>query len=104
MIIEERIYTIRPGRLGEMIAAYRQYGLEPQTRILGNLLGYFTTEIGPLSTLVHMWGYEDLSERERRRVELVGNADWQKYLQICTPMIVTMDNRILTPLDFSPIR
>ena len=33
---------------------------ELQQRILGNLIGYFTTEIGMLNQSVHLWGYTSL--------------------------------------------
>ncbi len=26
---------------------------------LGNLVGYFTTEVGNVNEIVHIWGYED---------------------------------------------
>ncbi|MEP9386044.1 NIPSNAP family protein [Mesorhizobium sp. KR9-304] len=104
MIVEERTYQIAAGKLPDYLARYEELGLELQKRILGNLIGYFTTEIGPLSRLVHLWGYESLTDRERRRAELAGLAAWQEYLRVCTPMIVGMENRILVPTAFSPLR
>jgi hypothetical protein len=29
---------------------------------------------------------------------------WQAYLQKVLPLIVTQENRLMTPTDFSPIR
>lgn len=104
MIVEERIYRIQAGKLPEYLSKYEAMGLEIQKHTLGNLIGYFTTEIGALSTIVHMWGYESLDDRARRRSELAGKAEWQEYLRICTPMIVEMENRILVPTAFSPLR
>jgi hypothetical protein len=104
MIIEERIYRIQAGRLPEYLAKYQEMGLELQKRVLGNLIGYFTTDIGPLSTLVHLWGYESLDERAARRAALANESAWQDYLRVCTPLIVDMENRILLPTAFSPIR
>ncbi|MEW9805662.1 NIPSNAP family protein [Mesorhizobium marinum] len=104
MIVEERIYRIQAGRLPEYLARYEAMGFDLQRRILGNLIGYFTTEIGPLSSIVHMWGYDSLDDRARRRAELAGLAEWQDYLRVCTPMIVEMENRILVPTSFSPLR
>lgn len=104
MIVEERIYTIAAGKLPFYLKTYQDMGLELQKRILGNLIGYFTTEVGPLSTLVHLWGYEDLGERDRRRALLAAEPEWGAYLEACTPLIVRMENRILVPTGFSPIR
>ena len=104
MIVEERIYQIATGLLPEYLERYESMGLEIQTRILGNLIGYFTTEVGPLSTLVHLWGYADLADRTARRAALAQEATWQHYLEVCTPLIVAMENRILVPTRFSPLR
>ncbi len=104
MIVEERIYRIQAGKLPEYLARYEAMGLELQKRVLGNMIGHFTTEIGPLSTLVHLWGYDSLEDRAQRRAALAKEPAWQEYLAACTPMIVEMENRILLPTAFSPLR
>lgn len=104
MLIEERIYTIAAGKLPTYLALYTNGPLDLQTRILGNLLGYFTSEIGPLSTLVHLWGYASFEDRISRREALAAEPEWQNYLSAVTPMIVRMENRLLVPTAFSPIR
>ena len=75
-----------------------------QTRILGRLIGYFHTEIGELNQVVHLWGYESLAERERRRALLAADPEWQDYLKNSPDIIVKMESRILIPAPFSPIR
>ena len=61
MIVEERCYTVRPGTVALYYKDYDPRGLGIQTRILGNLIGYFHTEIGELNQIVHLWGYESLA-------------------------------------------
>jgi hypothetical protein len=56
MIVEERCYTVRPGTVARYYKDYDPRGLGIQTRILGNLIGYFHTEIGELNQIVHLWG------------------------------------------------
>ena len=75
-----------------------------QTRILGSLIGYFHTEIGELNQIVHLWGYNSLAERERRRAQLAADPEWQEYLKQSPDIIVKMESRILVPAPFSPIR
>ncbi len=104
MIVEERCYSILPGRLADFLALYTSGPHELQRRIQGNLLGYFTTEIGGLSSLVNLWGYESLDERMKRRAQLAAEPEWQAYLKKCTPFIQKMENRILMPTSFSPIQ
>lgn len=104
MILEERTYRIAAGRIGEYLSNYEKLGLEVQTRILGGLVGYFQTEIGDLSSVVHLWRYESLEDRTARRAELARQPEWQDYLAVCTPLIQEMRNRILVPASFSPLR
>ena len=67
MIVEQRTYTLFPGKTLEYLRLYESEGMAIQTRILGRLVGYFTTEIGPLNQIIHMWGYDSFEERARRR-------------------------------------
>jgi hypothetical protein len=104
MIVEERTYTVKPGTVRQYYEDYQPRGLEIQARILGNLIGYFHTEIGELNKIVQLWGYDSLAERERRRAALFQDPDWLAYLQQSPDIIVAMESRILVPAPFSPIR
>jgi hypothetical protein len=104
VIVEERIYTLHAGKVPDYFKLYQDEGLEIQTRILPRLLGYFSTEFGPLNQVVHLWGYESLEERTRTRAELMADAGWQAYVAKLRPLIVSMENKLLLPAPFSPIR
>jgi hypothetical protein len=104
MIVEERCYTLKPGTVHLYYQDYDPRGLKIQTRILGNLIGYFHTEIGELNKVVHLWGYDSLAERERRRALLAADSKWQAYLTQSPDIIVAMETRILSPAPFSPIK
>jgi hypothetical protein len=100
MIVEERIYTLRPGKAPEYLKAYEQEGLAIQRPILGNLVGYYSTEIGPLNVIVHMWAYEDLADRARRRAQMSADPRWQAYVPKLGPLVERQENRILNPAPF----
>jgi len=104
MIVEERTYTVKPGTVHVYYKDYDPRGLAIQTRVLGNLIGYFHTEIGELNQIVHLWGYASLAERERRRAALAADPEWLDYLKESPDIIVRMESRILVPAPFSPIR
>jgi hypothetical protein len=104
MIVEERTYTVKPGTVLQYYKDYNPRGLDIQQRILGNLIGYFHTEIGKLNKIVHLWGYDSLAEREKRRATLATDPEWLAYLQQSPDIIVEMESRILIPAPFSPIR
>jgi hypothetical protein len=104
VFVELRTYTFHPGKLPEFMRVYEQEGLEVQKRILGRMVGYFTTDIGMLNQVVHMWAYTDLKERQDRRAELAADKGWQAYLAKILPLIQTMESKILVPASFSPIK
>jgi hypothetical protein len=104
MIVDEHIYTFYPGKLEEFLRLYEQEGLDIQTKILGNLIGYFTSDIGPMNQIVHLWGFADYSERDRRRRELLSNPVWRGYLPKVRALMVQQETKTLLPTSFSPIR
>lgn len=104
MFIEERDYRIKPGRAGEFVASYEQYGLALQKHYLGKFLGYFTSEIGELNHVVALWGYESLDDRARRRAQMLCDPRWQEYLDRVLPLLETQSTRLLSPASFSPIQ
>lgn len=103
MIIEQRIYTVKAGQTGAYLKLYQAEGLAIQTRHLGNLVGYYSSEIGELNQIIHMWAYADMGDREMRREQLFADADWMALVPRLYDMIVKMENRILTPAPFFKI-
>jgi hypothetical protein len=104
MVVEERTYHVYTGKLAEVVRMYAEEGTEIQQSYLGNLIGAFTVDIGDLSSIVQMWGYDNLGEREERRAKLQADDRWKSFLSRLTPLIHTQRNRILVPTAFSPIR
>jgi hypothetical protein len=100
MIVETRTYTLRPGTAAEFLRIYEQHGLPVQLPILGTLVGYYTTEFGPLNQVIHMWGYESFEDRARRRAELVKSPGWQAYLPMNRDKIVAQENKLCVPTPF----
>ena len=104
MIVEERTYHVHTGKLAEVVRMYAEEGTALQQEVLGDLIGAFTVDIGDLSSLVQLWGYDDFAERERRRAELQADETWKAFLARVTPLVHTQRSRILVPTAFSPIR
>jgi hypothetical protein len=104
MIVEQRTYTLRPGKVPEWMEIYQREGYELQVRILGRMVGYFSTELGTLNQVVHLWAYDDLEDRRRRREVLQAQPEWQALLQKLLPLVREMESKILIPAPFSPIR
>ena len=100
MIVEERIYTLHVGKVPEYLKLYEAEGLAVQTRILGNLLGYYQVEFGPQNQIVHLWSYSGLEDRQTRRKALVRDPDWTNYVKKIRPLVRHQENKLLLPASF----
>jgi NIPSNAP len=102
MIVEQRTYSLKIGAAPEYLKLYEGEGLAIQRSILGRMVGYFTTEIGALHQIVHMWAYKNMEERTERRARLGADEDWKAYVQKVRPLQISQENKILVPAPFSP--
>lgn len=102
MIVDLRIYTCIPNRMGEFVALYEAEAWPIQKKYLGNCMGWYTTVEGALNSVVHMWGYADQGDREKRRSAMAASPEWQAYLARAAQLgaIQHMENRILKPTAF----
>jgi len=100
MFVEERIYTLYTGKVPEYLKLYTEEGMAIQTRYLPAMVGYYTTEVGTLNVVVHMWGYEDLKQRSELRAKMQGDPGWQAYVKKIQPLIQHQESRILNPTGF----
>jgi len=104
MIIEMRTYNCFPGKVQEYLKLFEAEGYKIQVPIFGNLIGYFSTEIGPINQIIHMWGFESFEDRERRRATLQSNPEWLEFVKKLRPLVQSQANAILRGAAFSPIR
>ena len=100
MYVEERIYTLHPGKLPAFLKIYEEKGFAPQRDILGPPVGWYTADIGELNQVVHLWAYTSLDDREARRVKLYADERFKEYLALIFPLLVKMENKILKPASF----
>ena len=103
MIYEMRTYRMKIGAVPAYLKLVEEEGIEVQKKHLGHLVGYFSSEIGPLNEIVHVWAYADLVDRADRRALLAGDPRWREFLPKIQALIETMENKILTPTAFSPL-
>ncbi len=100
MFVDERIYTLKNGNVPVFLKLYEEEGMEVQKRILGKMVGYYYTDIGPLNQVVHMWGYESLDDRFERRKKLQASPEWQAYAKQMRPLVDNIQNKLLVPAPF----
>ncbi len=102
MIVEMRTYTLALGATGKYFAAYAEKGLAAQKRVLGHMLGYYSTETGELNQVVHLWAYDSLDDRARRRAALYADPEWMEYVAVIVGggWVLKQETRFLTPAPF----
>ena len=99
MLYELRTYTVKPGTLGDMVKAASTVSLDIRGNNYGKLEGYWSTEIGPLNQVMHLWSYSDFAERARLRAELAKNPRWTgEYLPIIRPLLMRQEVRLLNAI------
>ncbi len=104
MIVEQRTYRLHTGKVPEYLRIYGEEGRAIQEPILGHLVGWFTAnDIGELNRVVHLWAYDDLEDRARRRALLAADPAWQQVVAQLQPLIREQESTILSPAPWSPI-
>jgi len=105
MIVEQRTYTLKPLRSRDFLDLYERAALSLQRKYLGNLVGFFVSEVGPLNQVVHLWAFDSLAERERRRKAMEEDPGWQAYVDALRGLdvILQQETKILRSVSFSPV-
>jgi hypothetical protein len=99
MIYELRTYTVKQGSLPEVIKNASTVSRAIRKDDYGRLEGYWSTDIGPLNQVMHLWSYPDLNERARLRGELNENPRWNtEYRPLIRPHLIRQDIRLLNPV------
>jgi hypothetical protein len=57
-----------------------------------------------LNQVVHLWAYDSMEDRSRRRAELQVAPGWKDYVAKIKPFYTKQEGRIMAPLPWSPIR
>jgi hypothetical protein len=100
MYVEERIYTLHIGKVAEYFKNYETDGLAVQLKHLPHLVGYYFNEVGPQNTVVHLWAYESLDQRDKCRAQMQADPAWQAYLVKNRPLMISQETRIMKCAPF----
>lgn len=102
MIYDHRTYICRPGTIKKQLQLYAEYGYAAQKRHLGTPVLYAATDIGDVNSYVHIWAYQDITDREQRRTAMLADPDWQNYLKKSAEAgyQISQENKILSDVPF----
>ena len=104
MIYDHRTYVCKAGTVRKHLDLYVAHGLKPQTRHLGQPVLYATTEVGDVNSYVHVWAYDSVEDRMKKRAAMQADPDWQEYLRISgeAGYLISQENKLLLPVPFLP--
>jgi hypothetical protein len=100
-VYELRVYRLWPGKVPEWMGHFRR-GL-PVREKYSAPVGVWSTEIGPLNTVVHLWPYRDANHRAEARGAAGADPGWQATVAGLRPLMQTMTSTLLVPTAFSPL-
>ena len=98
-IYEMRIYTYRPGTMGQVLKIWGEAIAEREK--LSPLAACWSSELGGLNKFAHTWAYKDLAERAKIRAESQKLPNWPPKTR---EFLVSQQNKILIPAAFSPMK
>jgi hypothetical protein len=104
MIVDVRTYTLVPRKLARYVELFEKHALPVMQRHGLELMGYYTSQIGPLNQVVHLWRYESLADMERKRTARDADPAWGKYLAMTEGMVLMQEDKVMHPTSFSPCR
>ncbi len=106
MFYELRTYTLKPTKLADWLALYHSDALAVQTEHLGQLIGFFTTEIGDVNQVVHIWAWKSLDDRMARRTAMAADSRWMEFSRKNKELdaVVKLESRMMRPTAFSPLK
>jgi hypothetical protein len=108
MLYELRIYTANTGKLAALQARFRDHTCALFEKHGIKNVGYWVNTIGGRSDeLWYMLAFESLEQRQKAWASFQGDAEWQRVRAESErdgPLVHHIENRIMTPTDFSPLK
>ena len=102
MIVDVRTYTMVPRKLNGYVELFEKLALPVTKRHGLELLGYYTSQIGALNQVVHVWKYDSLAALEKKRNARDADPDWAKFLSQTEGYVLLQEDKIMKPASFSP--
>ncbi|HDS1820357.1 TPA: NIPSNAP family protein [Pseudomonas putida] len=102
-VVDHRVYTIRPRGMAAFLEAFDQLAMPILLRHLGAPLAFYTSSIGPLNQVVHLWGYDSLDDFEKRSAARDADPDFAAYLHATRDLVLAQETRIIRPVRLSSL-
>ena len=108
MIYEYRSYTVAPGKMDDLQSRFRDHTMKLFEKHGFKPIAFFTPVIADASDrFIFILEFRDLAHRESAWAAFGSDPDWIKALEDSHKngiLVTSVENKILAPTDFSPIR
>jgi NIPSNAP len=94
-LVDHRIYTIALRKMPEFLDVFNRLAMPILVDTLGHPMGFYTSLVGPQNQFVHLWGYDDLADYERRCRARDSHPDFAAYLQASAHLITAQETRLI---------
>lgn len=94
-LVDHRVYTIRLRKMNEFLDVFGKMAMPILLETLGNPLGAYVSQVGPQNQFVHLWGYADLADYERRSRARDAHPRFADYLAASEHLIVAQETRLI---------
>ena len=101
-IYELRSYRTQPGRAAAWTKLFKD--VLPTRREYSTPVGMWTTDVGGLNRVVHLWAYDDLNHRAQVRADVAQNPRWQEFVPTSAKELLEMSSVVLNPCPHSPLQ
>ena len=99
MLFELRTDTLWPGKAAEFVDLSGSLGVPIRGEKYGRLEGFWTVDIGPQHTIVHLWSHADFAARQDARTRMAQDDDWlTKYMPRIEPLMQQQEIRLMSPV------
>ena len=94
-LVNLRYYTIAPRKMAEFLEVFDRLAMPVLVRTLGAPIGFYTSTVGTLNQVVHLWAYRDMADMEARWHARDHDPAFAEYLRASGHLIVAQEDRLL---------
>ena len=101
MIVDVRTYTLVPRKTPRFLEMFETHALPIMARHGFDLMGFYTSQIGALNQVLHLWRYASLADLETKRAARDADPAWAEYLRLTEGLVMGQENKIMRPMPYS---
>ena len=94
-LVDHRVYTIALRKMPEFLRVFNELAMPVLLQTLGHPIGFYTSLVGPQNQFIHLWGYDDLADYERRCLARDSHPDFPAYLAASGHLITAQETRLV---------